>query len=231
MNALLVDSSASNMIISARKGLNTMTVSVDMGMKQSEKILPVIDYVLRETGLDSSELDFMALCEGPGTFTGLRLGYSALKAISLAFNKPIYGFSTLKVLAHPFSSFSQIIIPVIDAKKNQAFAAAFEKGTQIIEACDTTPIDFLSQLKKIDGYEKKEFLVAGSISRNFCQKIKEIDENINISFFETSVFTTDELFELGEKAFENGEKPMEDYDGPVYIRKSEAEIVLESKKE
>ena len=80
MNALAVDSAASRMVIAAKKDDDVATLSLDIAMKQSEKILPAIDFVLSEVGLTPADLDYTAICKGPGTFTGLRLGFSALKA-------------------------------------------------------------------------------------------------------------------------------------------------------
>lgn len=241
MKALAIDSSSKNMIIAARNEENTFSVSSDISMKQSEKILPLIDFVLKEGGLEAKDLDFSALCSGPGTFTGLRLGYSALKAISLSNGKPVYAVPTMEVLAHPFVKNAALkektIVPVVDAKKNQFFAAAFKNGKKTIEAQDITPECFLEKLRKVDERVDakndakiedvfgEDVFVVGSISKQFAEILKNLGLK-NVSYFDSPFLTTNSLFELAAKKIEDGEKPLEDYEGPEYFRKSEAEINL-----
>lgn len=221
MKALVIDSSSSNMIISARNEDKTMTVSCDMGMKQSEKILPLVDFVLSEVNLDAKDIEWTALTSGPGTFTGLRLGYSVLKALTLAFNTPIYGINTMEMIAFPFieNGFkNKIIIPVIDAKKDQAFACIFENGEMKSEIEDIEPSVFFNKIKD----NKNEIIVTGPIAKSFVSQFPE--NNLNITVFDSPMMTTDSLFKIAQKMIENGKKPLEDYDGPEYFRKSEAEI-------
>lgn len=218
MKALAIDSSATNMMISARNEENTSTVSSDISMKQSEKILPLIDFVLKEVGLEAKDLDFAALCSGPGTFTGLRLAYSALKALTLANGTPIYAVPTMDAIAFPFSTFEKTIVPVVDAKKKQFFAAAYKKGEKIIEVEDIAPENFLKKLEEAK-INLKDILVVGSISKQFASAIGN-----EIASFATPIFTTEAIFTLAEKKMKDGEPPLADYDGPEYFRKSEAEI-------
>ena len=82
MKALAVDSTTSCISFAARSGDKTALLSLDIGMHQSEKILEGIQYVLAQCSLRAEELDYTALCAGPGTFTGLRLAFSALKAFN-----------------------------------------------------------------------------------------------------------------------------------------------------
>ena len=83
MKALCVDSASSRMTVSAKNEEDCVSLTLDIGPSQSQELLPAIDYVLNKTGLKPQDLDYMALCKGPGTFTGLRLAFAALKAIAL----------------------------------------------------------------------------------------------------------------------------------------------------
>ena len=81
MKALSIDCAVSRLMISAKNDDKIFTSIYDIGMKQSESIVPAIDYALEEVLLSPSELDYTAITLGPGSFTGLRLGISAAKAI------------------------------------------------------------------------------------------------------------------------------------------------------
>ncbi len=153
MKALALDTSISCIQIAAKNDDNLASLILDIGMRQSEKLLPAIDYVMRQTDLTPGELDYTVLCEGPGSFTGLRLGFAALKAIELfggtSANEnssqdkkaggrskiPLYGINSLDFLAHPFLDFDGIVLPVIDAHKEKFYAKAFFNGKEILP-CD-----------------------------------------------------------------------------------------------
>ncbi len=227
MKSLVIDSAASCMVIAAKNENLTATLSLDIGMKQSQKILPAIDYVLEQVGISSSELDFTALTSGPGTFTGLRLAFSALKAIELAHEVPIYGIPSLDAYAYPFREFGEVVVSVIDAKKNQFFAAVYKNGECILPAEDTTAEKISAFLKStLENGEK--IIVVGPDAKIFSGELKENGIE-NAKFLSSQPNATDSLSEIAESMIEQKKEPLKDYDGPIYLRKSEAEIALENK--
>ena len=106
MKALALDTAISCITISAKNDEYLASLTLDIGMRQSEKLLPAIDYVLKQADLAAADLDYTVLTEGPGSFTGLRLGFAALKAIELFGNDiPLYGINSLDAYAWPFMDF------------------------------------------------------------------------------------------------------------------------------
>ena len=223
MKALVVDAASSCMTIAAKNEDIKASLSLDMGQKQSQKLLPAIDYVLSQVELKPADLDYTALTSGPGTFTGLRLAFSALKAIELAGNVPVYGIPSLDAYAFPFSAFDGTVVSVIDAKKDQFFAALYENGKAISEAEDTTAEKVA---KKLDA--SKKILLCGPDAAVFAEELKKINESLNLTVYPSQPLCTESLFTIAEKMIEQKKEPLADYDGPVYLRKSEAEIKLES---
>ena len=148
MKSLVIDAAASCITIAAKNDEFKASLSLDLGQKQSQKLLPAIDYVLSQLELKPADFDYTALTSGPGTFTGLRLAFSALKAIELAANVPVYAVPTLDVYSYPFKNFDGLVVSVIDAKKDQFFASIYENGIQIMEAADTTAEFVASKLSK-----------------------------------------------------------------------------------
>lgn len=225
MKSLAIDSASPCMVIAAKNGNEKATLSLDIGMKQSQRILPAIDDILAQVGLKPADLDYMALCEGPGTFTGLRLAFSALKAIELSCGKPIYGIPSLEAYAFSFRDFGGTVVSVIDAKKDQFFAAAYENGTCVLEAEDTTAEKIAAFL----GRRGTKSLVVGPDATLFSEKIREADGALDIISFSSQPNPTDALFTIAENLIEQKKEPLKDYDGPVYLRKSEAELALDAK--
>ena len=224
MKALAIDAASSSLVVAARNGANTVTLSLDIGTRQSEKLLPAIDYVLSQVELSASELDYTVLCKGPGTFTGLRLAFSALKAIELAHNVPIYGIDSLTAFAFPYKSFPNKIVSVIDAKKDQFFAAVYQGERTLLEAQDTTIETVLSLLEA-----HETIITTGPDAAVFAAALKAKNSTLTITYVESPLAATDALFMLAEEAVEKEMPPLQDYEGPAYLRKSEAELSLEAR--
>lgn len=227
MKALAIDSAVSKLTISAKNDDKICTTIFDIGMKQSETILPAIEYVLTKVQLTASELDYMALTQGPGSFTGLRLAYSALKAIECAFKTPIYGISSLLMHSYVFFETELPVLSCIDANKDRFYANISTKNKEILPDGDYSTEDLISKLSELN--ESKIFITGPD-----RQKLAEILEassisNKNFVYPKFNIITTEILFEIAEKNIENQVEPLKDFDGPVYLRASEAEIVLKNK--
>ncbi|MFI3256970.1 MAG: tRNA (adenosine(37)-N6)-threonylcarbamoyltransferase complex dimerization subunit type 1 TsaB [Spirochaetales bacterium] len=222
MKALAIDSCSKYISFAACNGENTAVISLDTGRHQSEKLMPAIDYVMNQCEMLPGELDFTTLCQGPGSFTGLRLAFAVLKAFELAHNCPLYAIPTLEAWAYPYISWKGAVIPVIDAKKNQFYASVYRSGKAQSEALDASVQDIL---RLIDPEEA--ILLVGPDAEYFLQQVKAErpvqETHIFAPYDKTCVLS---LLELASKKFAKNEKSFEEYEGPVYIRKSEAEINL-----
>lgn len=94
----------------------------------AERLMPMLQELMAETGLRYADLDLIAVTVGPGTFTGLRIGLAAARAIALAANKPILGLTTLEVLAAaiPYEKTAgQPVIVCADARRGEVYIQPF----------------------------------------------------------------------------------------------------------
>src|SRR5919198_4229491 len=100
-------------------------LSLGVGPEHSEKLLPMLDWLLKEIGLERREIQGIVVSVGPGSFTALRVGISTAKGLAFSLGIPVVGVSSLEVLAGnlPFALFN--VCPIIDAKKKEVFAAFF----------------------------------------------------------------------------------------------------------
>ena len=224
MKALVIDCAVSKLSLAAKNEDKICVTSYDIGMKQSEILVSAIDYVLSSVELKTNELDYTAITIGPGSFTGLRLGISALKAIQLAYNVPVYGISTLEFYKYSLNNvFDLPIISAIDAHKD-CFYATITNNNQILLEEGDHPVEKIMQA--ISSLDK--LLIVGPDS----QKLKEIisKENSNIKIFcqNYQPICVESLFYITEEKIKKNDPPLHDYDGPVYLRASEAEIKLNS---
>lgn len=97
----------------------------DTGLKHSIKIIPSIHNLLNTVGLSRQDIDGVAVSEGPGSYTSLRVGISAAKGIAYSLGVPLTGVSTLHSLALTSIESGFPICSVIDAKKGQLYSAFF----------------------------------------------------------------------------------------------------------
>ena len=228
MKALAIDTSLTRITICAKKDDNTAYLTLDIGMRQSEKLLPSIEYVLSQVDLNTSDLDYTVLCKGPGSFTGLRLSFSALKAIELSHGTPLYGVGTLEAYSYAYSSLPFPVICAVDAKKNR-FYVRINNGTENIIEDGDYEIDAIAE--KIAGLESSEFFVCGSDAELFIERIKKDIPSFNKKLFclKGKPNETENLFAIAEDMIAKKIPALKDFEGPVYIRASEAEEHLTSK--
>lgn len=227
MKALAIDTSISKITISAKNEEKTATEILDIGMKQSESLLPAVAEVMDKVSLKTRDLDFLSVSEGPGSFTGLRLGYACIKALEMVSEKPLFAYSTLDVYAEPFMRLPFVVLSGIDAHKGKFYFKAFEDGKEVFPEGDYT-------IEKIAGFIKshrteKDFISIGPESETLKKLILE-NESAKEIFCQKKIYSVpfsynaaDSLFSLAEKDFISGKKGIEDYSGPVYLRLSEAE--------
>ncbi len=95
------------------------------GNTHSETLLPMAESALRVFGMSVSEIDIFALSEGPGSFTGVRIGAATIKGLAFGTGKPCVGVSTLEALAYNLVGFSGLICPVMNARRSQVYTALF----------------------------------------------------------------------------------------------------------
>ena len=98
------------------------------GYAHAEKLHVFIEEVLKKAGTDYTELDAVAVSKGPGSYTGLRIGVSAAKGFCYALGIPLIAVDTLEIMARCISPQEGLIVPMIDARRMEAYTAVFNAG-------------------------------------------------------------------------------------------------------
>ena len=110
-------------------------------LTHSETLMPHIKEVLRMANVRKENLEGIAVSIGPGSFTGLRIGLAAAKAMAYALNLPIVGVSTLKALAFHYPVSGIRIVSLLDAQKGNAYRESYE--WEHGELCIVNPVEVL----------------------------------------------------------------------------------------
>lgn len=107
--------------------------TVNYKKTHSQTLLPMLDEVVKMTELDMSTIDAIAISGGPGSFTGLRIGSATAKGLGFALGKPLIHIPTLDGLAYNLYGTSDIICPIMDARRKQVYTGiyTFESGEEL----------------------------------------------------------------------------------------------------
>ena len=98
----------------------------DTGLTHSRTLRPIVEGILRNTGLTVQDCDAIAVAAGPGSFTGIRIGVSAAKGLAFAADKPAVGVSTLAAMARNVAFCAGPVVCATDARSRAAHNAAVE---------------------------------------------------------------------------------------------------------
>ena len=120
------------------------------GLTHSQTLMVMAQQLLEQCGVEVSRLDGVAVAEGPGSFTGVRIGMAAAKGLAWGGQLPLYGVSTLYAMALGLGIYQGYVCPVMDARRQQVYNALFEiKGAKPERLCEDRPIsleDLTSEL-------------------------------------------------------------------------------------
>ena len=144
------------------------------GPPHAVTMLPLVEEILRQTGKSIQDVDAFACAVGPGSFTGIRIGVSAVKAMAYATSRPAIGISTLKALAWPYACCAgALVCSVLSARNNRIFAAAWQDGQPLLAEANWLDTDFLDALEQQLGLypaaSQPALLLAGDVPTAFLQ--------------------------------------------------------------
>jgi tRNA threonylcarbamoyladenosine biosynthesis protein TsaB len=126
------------------------------GLTHSELLLDMVDALFKEAALKPEDLEAVACMKGPGSFTGLRIGFAAAKGMALALDIPLIACPTLDCLAYPWLIWPGLVIPVLDAKKGRFFSALYAGGARISAEMDTAPEALAACIDSLDKKSEKK---------------------------------------------------------------------------
>lgn len=99
-------------------------------LTHSAGAMPAVEAILVKVGLKPADIDAIAVSEGPGSYTGVRIGVTLAKTLAWTLKKPLVGVSSLKTLAANVSLYNGLICPLFDARRSNVYTAVY-KGTKL----------------------------------------------------------------------------------------------------
>lgn len=199
--------------------------SLNNTINHSETIMPIVESLLKMLQMELSSMDYIACSNGPGSFTGLRIGAATAKALAHGVKRPLVMVPTLDALAYNVLEKESLIIPIMDARRGQVYTAIYENKGEIIRKSDYMNIKFTALLSKIDEGSKAVFLGDGVM--NYEDTIKEKGYEIapfNMNMQRAASVALAALALIKEGKFSD----YRDFD-LMYLRKPQAEREYEEK--
>lgn len=134
----------------------------------SQTLLPMLDELRNMIDLDLSSLDAVAIASGPGSFTGLRIGSATAKGLGLALDKPLVEVPTLEGLAWNLWGTDRVVCPLMDARREQVYTAAYEfvpqgEGFRLHTLIGQAPMDIGEILEKLVGLGRPVILLGDGV--------------------------------------------------------------------
>ncbi len=176
-------------------------VMAKVPLRYSETILDMVDFLLKQHGLQLPEIDCFAVATGPGSFTGVRIGLSTVKSFCQALDKPVVGISTLETLAYRFRQVHHLVAPMMDAGRQQIYGALFGiEGSSIYLAQEE---QVLTPEKWLKGLPEENCVVVGDGAWHYRETILKVKPAARV--LETDNRVVDQLCPLVYQRFEQGD--------------------------
>lgn len=204
---------------------NFFYTEIDAGTRHCELLMSCADWLCKCAGIKPENIDMVACMEGPGSFTGLRIGFSAAKGIALALGIPLVAVPTLDCIAYPLSFWPGIVVPAMDAKKGCFFTALYRQGQRLTDYIDA-PAELvaaeITKERRSPNSTLEPVLFTGCGAQMLFSRLGTLLPPVSVSV--NSDFKTGAARGLLKIARNNIIYKGGSNLGPVYLRKSDAEL-------
>lgn len=195
-----VDASLPLLSVALVDGERTLGAAAVRGeASRNEKLLPMIDWLLREAGIGIGDVTLFAVTRGPGSFTGLRIGLATVQGMGRASNKPMCAMSTLHAAA--FDGAAGAVLVTSDAGRGEMYAGGFDGLDVIAPPAVVSPVE-------VEGMEKR---FARRI--DLVRGVEQINVAVRAARFASAAASAGRIREWGDAV-------------PLYVRLAEPDVKM-----
>ena len=156
---------------------------LNSGFTHSQTLMAMVESALRISCKSVSDVDAFAVNNGPGSFTGVRIGVSAVKGMAYAADKPCIPVSTLLSMAYNCLSADCVVCACMDARRSQVYNALFRVSSgAVTRLCEDRAISVAELLEELGSYNER-ILLAG----DGAQLVYDSSDNDNISLLPENI--------------------------------------------
>lgn len=199
-------------------------------LTHSQTLLPMVENTLASARYAIDDIDLFAVNNGPGSFTGIRIGISAVKGLAAPDNKACVGVSTLFSIACCFKNIDCTLCAVMDARCNQVYNAIFDISNGVITRRTEDRAIMISEVESdLKSTENKPIIIAGDGAELFSEFAKN-NSNISIAKEPLRFQNAIGVGIAAEEMASRNETVYADTLLPFYLRLPQAERELKAKK-
>lgn len=135
MRVLAIDTSNQTMSVAVKDGAFIVgELTTYIKRNHSERLMGAIEELMKDTSIRPETLDRIAVAQGPGSYTGLRIGVTVAKTLAWSLGKELVGVSSLEVLAANREGSPNLLVPLFDARRNNVYTGLYKSGPTGIES-------------------------------------------------------------------------------------------------
>ncbi len=230
MKILGIESSATSASVAVCvDGKITAQSFSNTGLTHSQTLLPMVESTLTIAGVSIRDVDFFAVSNGPGSFTGVRIGVSAVKGMAQPLNKNCFQISTLEAIAKPLENTGCHAVSVMDARCNQVYTAQFDCECGFNRVTDDAAISIDELAETLKGIDKPIVLIGDGAIVTF-NKLKDVVPAVSMASQGIRYQSAASVCLVAYEKAQNGEEGISANDVlPEYLRLSQAERELKMK--
>ena len=235
MRILAVDTSSKNCSVAIvevyeNKNYNIIAFeNSDDEKTHSQKLMPIVDKVFKEHNLTLKDMDLLACCVGPGSFTGIRIGIATMKAFADVTNIKTVSVTSLESLSYNIEE-DGIIIPIIDCKNNNVYSAIFSKENNTYKQIGKNISDNIDNAIRLykANVENKNITFVGDGSILYKDLLTSKLSN-KLIFSNKNTQSSISLAKCAYAKYLEGLYGDSNNLSPLYLRKSQAERAIDGK--
>ena len=212
---LNIESSSTNCSVSLTKNGDLISTKENNDEKYSHstKLHSFINEVISDSKITINELSAIAVSKGPGSYTGLRIGVAAAKGLCFSLDIPLISVSTLLILSKQIKISSGLILPVLDARRNEVYSAIYDANYKLVKKESPKLIDS----KSFENFSNDNQLYFIGSGQQKCREL--IKSNNNLIFHNNeSLPSSKEMADISYQKFISSDFEDLAYFEPAYLK-------------
>ncbi len=224
MTVLAIDTSSSVAAVAvSRDGVLLGEYTLNNGLTHSQRLLPMVDELLKSLNMTIKDIDAFACSTGPGSFTGLRIGIASVKGFAFAGNKPCVSVSGLEAMAYNHIHTDYIICPLMDARAGQVYNAAYRRYRGKLKMIiPPRAVEIETVIRELSETGKTVLFLGDGVKPNL-EIIKTLGEKAVIGEFNNNMQRAATIALIAEEKIKKSEIVSGQELEAEYLRKSQAE--------
>ena len=165
MNILMIDTSGPACGVAiACEGRLVCDMQLVSGRTHSQRVMPMVEAAIAMSDMGVSDIDVFGAVTGPGSFTGVRIGVSSVKALAHAAGKPCVGVDALHALAANIQAFDGVVCPILDARAQQVYGAMFRAGDVPQRLCGDEAMPLTAFLDRVEATDERALFLGDGVA-------------------------------------------------------------------